>query len=126
MTETEVEEQGRRLPTVAVVVVALVIAGAVAAFFVFRYQPVRSIDYTESEGGRVLGVGADACKGDARARAEETDDAVTIHASAERQWFGGQTLCEVDSLQVELDQPLGDRTVFDAFTGEPLPEATAP
>ena len=126
MTESAETERGRRTPGVLIIAVVVLVAVALAAFFVFRRVDVRVIEFSPSEDGRVLMVGADACKGDAQIVAEETDDAVTIRATAERKWFGGQTICAVESLPIQLDEPLGERAVLDAFTGEPVPDSPSP
>ena len=117
---------GRQFRRPGVVVIAGLVVVALAAFFLFRHQAVAAIDYSVSDGGRVLVIGADACKGDAQIHAEETDDAVTISAKAERKLFGGQTICQIATLRVELDKPLGERPVIDAYTGKELSESSSP
>lgn len=126
MTQAAGQEHGRRPPGLLIIVLIVLVAVAVAAFFMLRRVPVRAIEYSVSEEGRVLLVAADACKGEAQIRAEETNEAVAIRATAKRQWFGGQTICEVDALPVRLDQPLGNRTVIDGSTGEPVNESSPP
>lgn len=55
------------------------------------------------------------CHGDERATVEETDTAVIIAVEVDGTDRGD---CDTP-IEIELGQPLGDRTIIDAHTGEP-------
>lgn len=77
------------------------------------------MDVQVSRDDTELGIGIGDCKGDHRAEVEETDEAVRVRVVTEnRLEIGENRLACMDTLQVELSQPLGDRDVLDATTGE--------
>ncbi|MDJ1114931.1 hypothetical protein [Microbacterium dauci] len=58
------------------------------------------------------------CPGDPVATVEEDDETVTIAVTSTLRSPGDACL---DSLEIPLDQPLGDRDVIDGATGEAPP-----
>lgn len=71
-----------------------------------------------SNGGAVQSVSVGTCHGDPAATVEEDDRTVKITVTSTKRSPGDDCL---DSLQVELDRPLGDRQVIDGATGEAPP-----
>jgi hypothetical protein len=71
-----------------------------------------------SNGGDVQSVVIGTCHGDPVATVEEDDETVIITVTSTPRSPGDA--CQ-DSLQIALDQPLGDRDVIDGVTGEAPP-----
>ncbi|WP_062466453.1 hypothetical protein [Demequina maris] len=72
-----------------------------------------------SNGGDHLWVNVHTCDGDPAAEAVEGEDTVTVTVTSTDSGWG--PACVEDSLKVELDAPLDDRTVIDGVTGEEPP-----
>ncbi|MEM8706246.1 MAG: hypothetical protein AAGE98_07305 [Actinomycetota bacterium] len=72
-----------------------------------------SIDEADAD-SRVLVVFG-GCHGDERATVEETDTAVIVAVEVNGAYRGD---C-FTGIEIVLDRPLGDRTIIDAYTGEP-------
>ena len=77
----------------------------------------KPIDRVEPDGDRIVVGGP--CHPDARATAEETGDRVEVTMEVKGDHLGD---CYGTAV-VQLDRPLGDRTVVDRTTGEDVPIA---
>ncbi len=85
-------------------------------------QPVDVVEVVVQPGGTLLGVGIDSCNGDPSAVVTEDAESVTIEAEA----FvpDGDTDDCLDGLDIDLAEPLGDRTVIDGNSDRELPVRT--
>ncbi|WP_062295514.1 hypothetical protein [Demequina maris] len=72
-----------------------------------------------SNGGDVINVDVHTCDGDPVASVVEDETTVTVTVTSTDSGWGAE--CVEDSLKVELDAPLDDRTVIDGVTGEEPP-----
>lgn len=77
----------------------------------------KPIDRVEPDGDRIVVGGP--CHPEARATAEETGDRVEVTMEVKGDYLGD---CYGTAV-VQLDRPLGDRTVVDKTTGENVPVA---
>jgi hypothetical protein len=78
-------------------------------------RPVTEVQHVTGD-RRTLIVSVGSCNGDPSVTASETADRVALSAT------GGDTSDDcLDGAEVTLDEPLGDRVVIDAMTGDQVP-----
>lgn len=66
----------------------------------------------------MLTVGVNTCNASPRAAVMETDRQISITVRSDRQPLGSDDCA--DSIDIELDEPLGDRRVIDGASGDEL------
>lgn len=104
----ELDEEGERGPT-----------SAGPWYFVFEQDPIET-GVGVADDGPVLQVMVESCQGDPEISAvEEADTEVRVAMISTTYVSFGTEVCR-DSVIVELDEPLGDRAVIDALTGQAL------
>lgn len=78
------------------------------------------MDVSTTSDPRVLELGTSECHAEPRARAEETDDVVTLWVTQKRTIrFANQNAC-AGLVRVQLRDPLGDRQLVDGIDGSEL------
>lgn len=104
----ELDEEGERGPT-----------SAGPWYFVFEEDPTET-GAGVADDGKVLQVMVESCQGEPEISAvDETDTEVQVAVVSTTYTSFGTEVCR-DYVIVELAQPLGDRTVIDALTGQVL------
>lgn len=100
---------------------AILVAGGWVVMWANSPSPV-SIDeaFFHPESESLIEAGVDSCRGELSVQREETGDAVRVLVEDHRFRIRFYSLTCQDSVQIELDHPLGDRSLKDEATGRYL------